>query len=93
MDDRVDRVRDLLHEAGATHHVVFRLTDGDDPDWATWYTAWLVDHSELPEVLGARPVPSELTWLLVQADKDVTAEPSDAAWEDVYAARIVEHFG
>jgi hypothetical protein len=25
---------DLLHEAAETHHRVYRITDGDDPDWA-----------------------------------------------------------
>ena len=55
MGDRAERVSGLLHEAGETHHQVFRITDGVDDDWATWYSDWLVNHSELPELLGARP--------------------------------------
>jgi hypothetical protein len=43
-------VATLLHEAAETHHVVYRITDGDDPDWASWYADWLLDHSELPRV-------------------------------------------
>ena len=27
----------LLHEAAETHHVVYRIVDGVDPDWASWY--------------------------------------------------------
>jgi hypothetical protein len=92
MDDRVDQVRALLHEAAETHHVVYRLTDGVDADWASWYTGWLVEHSELGEVLGARPVPSELTWLLVQLDKDYTDRSPAEPWEVWYASRIIEHF-
>jgi hypothetical protein len=31
----VDRIARLLDEVGATHHQVFRITDGADDDWAT----------------------------------------------------------
>jgi hypothetical protein len=34
-------IRDLLHEAAETHHVVYRIVDGDDSDWASWYAARL----------------------------------------------------
>ena len=44
----------LLHEAAETHHRVYRITDGEDPDWASWYAAWLIDHSELPQCWVAR---------------------------------------
>jgi hypothetical protein len=92
MDDRTAKVRDLLHEAGETHHTVFRIVDGADDDWASWYSDWLIDHSELPDVLGAPPVRSELTWLLVQAAKDYEATAPADPWPDWYAARIVQHF-
>jgi hypothetical protein len=65
MDERHTRVSDLLGEAAETHHRVFRITDGTDDDWATWYAEWLVTLSELPGLLGGTVVRSELTWLLV----------------------------
>jgi hypothetical protein len=37
------RISALLREAAETHHVVFRIVDGDDPDWASWYADWLLD--------------------------------------------------
>jgi hypothetical protein len=92
MDERVAKVQELLHEAGETHHVVFRIVDGADDDWASWYTSWLVDHSELPGVLGARPVPSELTWMLVQLNKDYSDTTPDEPWEAWYAPRLLAHF-
>ena len=52
MDDRVAKVSELLHEAGETHHVVYRITDGADEDWASWYADWLIRLSELPDLLG-----------------------------------------
>jgi len=93
MDDRVERVSGLLHEAGETHHQVFRITDGADDDWATWYSDWLVNHSELPEILGSAPARSELTWMLVQLDKDYTAASPKEKWEDWYAERVVSDLG
>jgi hypothetical protein len=60
MDERQTRVSDLLHEAAETHHRVFRISDGADDDWASWYAQWLVTLSELPELLGAKVVRSTL---------------------------------
>jgi hypothetical protein len=78
----------LLHEAAETHHVVYRITDGDDPDWASWYADWLIEHSELPELLGAKPVRSHLVHALVQLDRDYTAEQPGEPWEGWYASRL-----
>ncbi len=83
-------VADLLHEAAETHHVVYRITDGDDPDWASWYADWLLGHSELPELLGTAPVRSHLVHALVQLDRDYTAAGPQERWEDWYAARLGE---
>ena len=93
MDERCERVSALLHEAGETHHVVYRIVDGEDTDWASWYADWLIEHSELPEILGRRPVRSELVWLLVGLDKEYAqAQPADA-WPDWYAQRLLAHLG
>ena len=82
-------IAELLHEAAATHHLVYRIVDGDDPDWASWYADWLLDLSELPEELGSKPVRSHLVHALVQLDRDYTAAKPDEAWEDWYAARLL----
>jgi len=77
MNDQVTQVAELLHEAGETHHIVYRIVDGDDPDWASWYGDWLLERSELPQILGTHPVRSELVWLLVALDKEHFAAGSD----------------
>jgi len=86
-------VADLLREAAETHHVVYRITDGDDPDWASWYADWLLDHSELPDLLGARPVRSHLVHALVALDRAYVTESPSERWEDWYAARLAELLG
>jgi hypothetical protein len=52
----------LLHEAAETHHTVYRITDGDDSDWASWYADWLLKLSELPKLLGRTPESSPRAW-------------------------------
>jgi hypothetical protein len=91
MDERHTRVSELLHEAAETHHRVFRITDGADDDWASWYSQWLVTLSELPEVLGGKVVRSQLTYLLVRLDKEYTERSPDEPWEDYYARELVRH--
>ncbi len=54
MDATTRGVHDLLHEVGETHHRVYRIVDGADDDWASWYADWLIGLSELPALLGTR---------------------------------------
>ena len=86
------QVSELLHEAAETHHRVFRIVDGADDDWASWYANWLVNLSELPTLVAATPVRSELTYLLVSLDKEYNAGQPSQPWEAYYAERIVSHF-
>jgi hypothetical protein len=87
------RISALLHEAAETHHVVYRITDGDDLDWASWYADWLLNLSELSEELGSKPVRSHLVYVLVQLDRDYSAQQPGEPWEDWYAARLAERLG
>lgn len=91
-DELAAKVSELLHEAGETHHVVFRIVDGADDDWATWYSEWLITLSELPDLLGAKPVRSVLTYLLVRLDKEYVERRPDERWEDYYAKELLAHF-
>ena len=93
MDERHAKVSELLHEAAETHHRVFRITDGADDDWASWYADWLVTLSELPGLLGSKVVRSELTWLLVRLDTEYSERHPDQPWEAYYAAELLAHFG
>ena len=91
MDDRIERVGELLHQASETHHLVYRIVDGDDPDWASWYANWLRDLCELSQILGVAPVLSELVWLLVTLDQDYTKAGPSTPWPQWYAERMLEH--
>jgi hypothetical protein len=91
--DQQARLSALLHEAAEAHHVVFRITEGADDDWASWYSDWLVNLSELPDLLGRKPVRSQLTHALVELDREYVERAPIEEWEDHYARRLVELFG
>ena len=88
----VQELSNLLHEAAETHHRVYRIVDGADDDWASWYADWLINLSELPVLLKMKPVRSELVYLLVGLDKQYTADSVDEPWESYYASRLLDHF-
>lgn len=92
MGDRMEEIGALLHEAAETHHVVYRITDGVDEDWASWYADWLTRLSDLANLLGRGFVRSELTYLLVKLDKDYNEQAPAAKWEDFYASGLLEHY-
>jgi hypothetical protein len=92
MKKNTERVRDLLHEAAETHHQVYRITDGTDQDWATWYADWLTRLSELPDVLGRQPVRADLTHSLVALNREYTDTAPSQPWEDYYAERLLTEY-
>ena len=89
MTPTVEDIATVLHDAAELHHAVWRDTDGDDPDWASWYADWLLDHSELPALLGAKPVRSHLVHALVELDREHGAA---AGWEQTYAEGLGKRF-
>jgi hypothetical protein len=93
MNERTRRVGELLHEAGEVHHVVYRITDGADDDWASFYADWLIDHSELAETLGRPPTRSHLVHELVECERAFAEAAPAGPWPDFYADRIVNRFG
>jgi len=92
MDNGIREIAEVLHDAAETHHLVFKIVDGEDADWASWYADWLLRLSPLPRLLGASPVRSELVYLLVKCDKDFTAGARGGRWEDDYAQQLLTHF-
>ena len=90
MNDQQAKISKLLREAGELHHKVYRIFDGDDPDWASWYADWLLNLSELPEILGKKPVRSFLIHAMVELDKEIASKTIEIDWQDYYAKRLPE---
>jgi len=93
MEARVGKIGAILREAAETHHIVYRIVDGTDADWASWYADCLIKLSDLSRVLGLTPVRSELVYMLVRLDKEYVEEEPDEAWEVFYAREFLAAFG
>lgn len=78
---------ELLSQVGPAHHRAFSATDGEDPDWPTWYAAWLLER--LPE-----PVPkldeAQLAAMLEMAAETHKTSGSDEDWPGFYARFITD---
>jgi hypothetical protein len=92
MNDQSGRIAALIQKASETHRTVYRITDGDDPGWRPWYADWLVNLSELPQILGTTRVRSELVWVLVSLDREYARTNPRPPWAQWYAGRIAGHF-
>jgi hypothetical protein len=91
-EETVAKIAALLEEAAEVHQRVHRRTDGADDDWASWYASWLSGHTELPDLVGGKVVPSELTWMLVCLDKEYRQRGATDGWQRYYAEELLRHF-
>ena len=85
-------ISEVLHLASETHHTVYKKVEGEDGDWAIWYANWIIELSDLPELLDKKFVKSELIYYLVKLDKDYNHEKPQEKWEDYYAERLQKYF-
>jgi NAD(P)H-hydrate epimerase len=91
-DDAATEIAKLLRQVGDVHHMVFADTQGADDDWATFYSDWLVAHSDLPRLLGRRPIRSHLTRDLVELDEQYMAGAPSEPWPMWYAQRLLAKY-
>jgi len=73
----------LLVETGNAHHEAYSDSNGVDPEWASWYAPYL--QSRLGGRLGRKVTRSELTYLIVRADREHQATEDAPPWPDLYA--------
>ena len=78
---------ELLSQVGPEHHQAFAATDGEDPDWPTWYAAWLL--ARLPGHSPAIEEP-ELVRLLEEAAQAHKDSAGTEDWPVFYARFLSE---
>ena len=87
MDDaRVKRIADLLEKTEEAHHQAYSATGGEDPEWAEWYSAHMVD--ELRDVSGLDLEERDLTQILKTLEERHKNEAPHIPWVTFYAAVI-----
>ena len=90
--DTPTKLAEILNQVGEVHHQVFADTDGNDDDWATFYSDWLLMHSSLPHLLARRPIRSHLTRDLVELDEEFAAASPSTPWPAWYAERLIAKY-
>jgi hypothetical protein len=89
MGNRTDQLVAILERAEHVHAVVAEKTGGADPDWALFYAWWLLNWSDLAEVLGRTPSLAELTVELSGLDAAYRAGPQAHPWPRAYAESLL----
>ena len=80
---RLEDLAALFREAGSAHHRAFASTNGDDPDWPTWYAEYLAPR--LQKVFG-RPFDARaLAEYLKAMDAEHRAWGGQEPWPEFYA--------
>ena len=87
----VEQLAALVRETGEAHHSAYEATDGTDPEWASWYSGHL--QALLGGDLGRPITRSEITYLLLQAEKNHEAYGSTEPWPVFYAHVILDAIG
>jgi len=85
--DLESRLTSLIDEAGQRHHAAFAESDGADPEWALWYAGYLQSH--LWDASGRIPTRSELTYLLIGAERAYKEAGSDEPWQRFYGRHLL----
>jgi hypothetical protein len=93
MIDPEDRLAAVLERAHHVHAVVTERTGGVDPDWALFYAWWLVNWSDLPDILGSAPPLGELTARLIALDAAYRSEARQESWPRFYARELMTPAG
>lgn len=89
MTERTDRLAATLERAERVHGVVTERTGGADGEWALFYAWWLINWSDLPEILGSAPALGELTARLIALDAAYPSAPRDEPWPAFYARELL----
>ena len=78
---------ELLSQVGPAHHRAFSATDGEDPDWPTWYAGWLLERLPKPALEVDQ---AQLAALLATAAETHKTSGSTEDWPGFYARFVTD---
>jgi hypothetical protein len=80
----------LFREAGSAHHQAFAGTNGDDPDWPSWYSLYM--GPRLEQLLGRPFEVQQLTQDLKAMDAQHRSGGGQEPWPEFYARWFRERY-
>ena len=75
-----------LLETGRRHHQAYIEGDGADPEWASWYAAYL--QAQVWDRLGRLLSRGEIAYLLIHGDREAREGGDPSSWA-IVAARLL----
>ena len=69
---------------------LFAATEGEDPDWPLWYAGYLFE--KMRNTLDAKFTKSELIYMLVKADKEMSAATPVQIGRSFYARFFIQNY-
>jgi hypothetical protein len=85
------RLAQRFRDAGAAHHRAFAATDGEDPEWPSWYAAYLAPW--FPDLVGEPLSVDRLAADLVIVDREYRDAGSALAWPEYYVEWFMQKYG
>ena len=79
----IQQLAALFRAAGAAHDEAFPATNGEDPEWPSWYARYLAPR--LQQELGGQVDQSALAADLRQVDGEYRAGDGREPWPEFYA--------
>lgn len=79
----IEELAALFREAGEAHHKAFAASNGEDPEWPTWYARYLAPR--LQQVLGGVVDQAALAADLRRADDEYGKGDGKQPWPEFYA--------
>ena len=88
MEERIEKLAQLLTQTKQAHGQAFSETNDADPDWALWYANYL--HDKLPAHLGMTLTRRDIAEHLTRLDNQHQQDNTSADWSRYYARFLLE---
>lgn len=90
MESKQEDLVELLENIGEAHHEEFMDVDGEDPEWARWYTEKM--HAEFERLMGRSISVDGVADLLAQFSKLHSEEAPDEKWASYFARKLLDFY-
>ena len=80
----------LFREAGSAHHQAFTSTNGEDPDWSSWYARYV--GPRLEQLVGRPFEAHQLTQDLEAMEAALRSGGGEEPWPEFYARWFRERY-
>ena len=84
-------ISQALQAVDFSYRQEFHDLDHTDPNWSMWYAQWLLNDSEISELLAPYFGENQLAHMLHRLDGKYTSHYADESWCNLFATEIAAH--